>query len=107
MTPAMQQKLDVLKRQYEQAMVQYFVLNACGRADVESLAFISGSIMLAMSETSMPAAFFLNLRDSAQGTYRELFASIPCEDPRIAQAEAEHQQWLQEIRKSMGSQFKP
>jgi hypothetical protein len=98
-------KLDALKQRYEQAYVNFYVLYRCKLVAVESLAYINSAFMLDMEKADVPAQYAADVRRAAQGTYKELYEEMGCEDPSLNRMAEEHKSYILNIRELLAKHF--
>ncbi|MBI1275756.1 hypothetical protein GC177_07280 [bacterium] len=97
--------LDEIKQRYEQAYVNFFVLYRCKLVDIDSLAFINSAFMLDMEKADVPANYMVDVRTAAQGTYKELYAALPCDDPSLKAMTDQHKAYILNIRALLTNNF--
>jgi len=96
-TDVLERQLDSLKRDYEQAFINYYLLESCNQASVKDALVISGALTHELSLMQAPASLVKNIRESAQSTYQELYADFDCASSDLAPIVQRHQQYVTSI----------
>src|SRR5690606_40295583 len=89
-----------VKRNFEQAYINYFILKKCNLASNEIALQLDNALLntlLAHKEVD-PAAFRSNILQSATGTYDELYANTECQQESLALLEQSLNQYLQSVQ---------
>lgn len=87
--------LDTLKRTYEQAFINYYLLHACGKVETSDALVINGALTQEMSTLNAPASLPVDIRQAAKSTYQELYANFDCNNDKVEDVLRQHRQYIQ------------
>ncbi len=104
---AMEKELDTIKRKYEQAFVNFYILQRCGEASLNDILILNSAMMHELSAYDVSAAFQNNVRQAAIGTFKEMYGDMQCEEETISAIAAQHRLYISRVRESLNENFNP
>lgn len=99
------QALDRIKRDYEQAYVNFYILHKCKVTDINDISLMNSAFLQDLSKLKATASFPLEVRATAKSTFDELYSKFDCNSPTLPQVKKNHQDYLEGVRKSLSAHF--
>jgi hypothetical protein len=99
------QNLDRLKRSYEQAYVNFYILHRCQQADVSDMALLNSAFLVDLVGLKASSSFPLDVRATAKSTFDELYKNYDCNNPNIPTMKQGHIVYIQGVKESLKAHF--
>lgn len=94
-------KLDVLKRQYEELFINYYYLKRCGAIEPESFHLMNSALTHELTQLNAPAGIRKHILTAAKGTHDEMYASASCDSEEINPVKDKISIYLEEVVKNI------
>ncbi|MDX2073485.1 MAG: hypothetical protein SFX19_03860 [Alphaproteobacteria bacterium] len=92
-----QAAIDTLKKRYEDILVTYFVLRQCAKIQPADYHIIISALAQEMASVNAPGRLQYDILTSAQGSYKELYASGTCDAAIIDPLQTRYQTFIDGI----------
>ncbi len=100
-------ELDELKRTYEKAYINFFLLYHCKQAPFADYALMNAALTLQLSPYQQTQDFIPLVQQAAQGTYQELYSTMQCNDAALSTSRQQHQQFLDMAKQTVQKNLTP
>ncbi len=99
LTPDVEQKLDALKKQYEDVLVLQFFLAKCGKSTVQDYHTINSNLSQDMATLNAPGRLQYDIMTAAKGSYDAIYASSSCEGEQAEASEKAFRTYIEQLTK--------
>lgn len=96
-SPEVEQKLDALKKQYEDVLVLHFFLAKCGKSTVQDFHTINSNLSQDMASVNAPGRLQYDIMTAAKGSYDAIYAKTPCEGEQAEASEKAFRQYINQL----------
>ncbi len=90
--------IDLLKERYEMWLITYYYLQKCNAVDPKDLDTIAASMEKELAAYNADGNVENNIKIAANGSYKELYSTIPCDKDHIAKTKASYDGAMQRIK---------
>lgn len=97
MDETQQAALDALKGHYENLYINYYVLQRCNTNSKADYHVITSALMRDLARLNAPAAQQQKIHEAAQGSHRELYATLECNSPEVKTMAANMRSYLDSV----------
>ncbi len=92
---------DNIKHRYEELMVNYFLMDKCGKASNQDYQIIMSVLQKEIADAHVPARLKDDILTAAKGSYDELYSHSDCADPAIANLAAQYHNYISNLSKKI------
>lgn len=89
---------DFLKQRYETWIITYYYLQKCGKVNASDLEIIMASMRKALQSTHADPSVEGNIVIAANGSYKEMYSDIPCDEAHISSTKSGYDSSMQQIK---------
>lgn len=98
--------IDLLKQRYETWLVTYYYLQKCGKVPLSDLDIINNAMKHDLESAKADDKVAGNITVAANGSYKEMYSDIPCDEASIKSTKASYDTTMGQI-KPAASPVKP
>jgi hypothetical protein len=91
--------IDLLKQRYESWLVTYYYLQKCGKVQISDFELIKESLKKDLEAIKADINIINNINISANGSYKEMYSDIPCDEARISGTKANYDSSMKQLKK--------
>lgn len=97
----LQDKLDLLKAQYEELFVTYYYLKRCRLISPSAFHTMNSALLYELSLLDAPAGIRNSILQAARGTHDEMYAQAPCDESATAPLLQNARIYLEQVNKNV------
>lgn len=97
MDEAQQAALDALKGHYENLYINYYVLQRCKSNSKTDYHIITSALMRDLVSLNAAAIQQQKIHEAAQGSHRELYATLDCDSPQVKTMAVDMRSYLDSV----------
>jgi len=92
--------IDMLKQRYETWIITYYYLQKCGKTEKNDYEFIMASLKKELETAKAENGVLNNILVAANGSYKELYSEIACDDQHITTSKTSYDTYMQQAKTS-------
>jgi hypothetical protein len=96
-SPDVEQRLNTLKKQYEDVLVLHFFLTKCGKSTVQDFHTINSNLSQDMATINAPGRLQYDIMTAAKGSYDAIYASTSCEGEQAEASEKAFRTYIEQL----------
>ena len=90
----LEQKLDDIKKKYEELFINYYYLKRCNAASLQDFHLMNSALIYELTESNAPAGLRKNILTAARGTHDEMYATASCAPEAIGPIKKQVQDYI-------------
>jgi hypothetical protein len=97
--------IDELKKNYEQILVTYYILEKCNKSSLDNFQTIQDIILLDLKKHHGSPDTLTKIIDASKGLYDEMYSRTDCQEPMISNTKQQLDANLQRLQTRLNSAY--